>query len=1089
MSLGSLRTSALCAAFLLSSAVGALSQAGCKAVNLRCEYLENPLTIDSAYPNLSWRLSDSRRGAMQTGYQVVVASRPEMLRSGSADIWDSGKVPTGTSAHVPYGGPLLASRAKAYWQVRVWDKDGKPSAWSPVAHWEMGLLQPSDWKAQWIGVTADKAAEVPDSLDSGKWIWYPEGNPQQSAPQGTRYFRTTLDIPTGKTIKSAVLLAAVDNSFHAYINGKDAGTGSGWTVAPSVSIANLLKPGRNVIAVSATNTEPGPAGFTAMARVTFTDGSIQRIAANSNWKSSNMRSAGWNNAEFDDSAWKPAMVVASIGDGPWGKIATSGNSLGGPAPLLRKTFTLAKAIKSARVYVTAKGSYRLHLNGRRVGNDILTPDWTDYRKRVNYQGYDVTKLLKQGDNAIGATVGDGWYSSGLGWVLQRNSFGPPPNKLLLQMYVQYTDGTEETILSDGSWKAGEGPIQRSEIYGGETYDARKEQPSWDTTSFNDSGWRTVNVILPAYGRPRAQSGPLVDEFTGSPAQLTAQVSPTIQVSGTVKPKAITQPAPGVYVYDMGQNMVGWTKLKVRGPAGSQVKLRFAEILQADGNIYRDNLRKAEATDTYTLRGEGQETFEPHFTYHGFRYVEVTGFPGKPTLGALAGIVFHTDVPVTGRFSSSSELVNKLVSNIDWGLKGNLTSVPTDCPQRDERLGWMGDAQIIWATASYSRNMASFTHKWMHDVVEAQSPEGGYSDVSPRIIDLSDGAPAWGDAGVIVPYAAYKQYADTRIIEENWEPMRKWVNYIASVNPNYLWLKRRNNDFGDWVPANSETDKNLIATAYWAYDAQLMAEMARAIGKSGEAAEYEQMYRKIRAAFNERFVHEDGTIANGSQTCYALALHMNLLSPERRAQAMKWLVADIEKRNWHLSTGFLGSPYLMLVLSANGRNDVAYRLLLNDTYPSWGYMIKKGATTMWERWNGDTGDPGMNSFNHYAYGAVGEWLYKYVGGITTDPRTPGFRQSIIRPMPDERLTHAECEYDSLYGTIKSAWSRKPGEPFMLNVTIPANTTATVYVPAADKAQVMEGGKEINGDAGITFLRMEDGCAVYGVGAGQYRFTAP
>jgi alpha-L-rhamnosidase len=932
----------------------------------------------------------------------------------------------------------------------------------------MGLLKPSDWQAQWIGLKG-KGQEANESLAGNKWIWFPEGSPLQNAPAAERYFRVSFDVPAGKMVSSAYLLGAVDNSFQAYVNGQRIAEGSGWQSAPSANITDRIRPGKNVVAVSARNTD-GPAGFTGLVRVNFTDGNSLRLPTDATWKSHNARLANWQNVAFDDADWKPAMVFATVGDQPWG-VPDVSSGIGGPAPLLRKTFTLDKPVKEARVYVTALGSYRLHINGKRVGNDILTPDWTDYRKHARYQVYDVTKHLKKGDNAAGAILGDGWYGSGLGWNLKRYNFGEPPSRLLLQMHVEYADGTTTTVGTDGSWRAtDDSPVRRSEIYAGETYDARKEQAGWDTASFRDGGWRTADV------------------FPSNGTVLVAQQSPTIQITQELKPKTISEPKPGVFVLDMGQNMVGMARLNVRGPAGTAVRMRFAERLQPDGTIYTENLRRAEATDTYTLRGDGTEVFEPHFTYHGFQYVELTGYPGKPTTDAVTGLVFHTNTPPAGRITTSDEMVNQLLRNIDWGLRGNLHSVPTDCPQRDERLGWMGDAQIFWSTACYFRDVASFTHKWMLDVVDAQSAEGGFPDVAPRVVDLADGAPAWGDAGVIVPYEAYRHYGDTRIIEDNWAAMEKWMNYIHSANPDLLWLKRRNNDFGDWVPANSETPKDLIGTAYWAYDAKLMSEMARAVGRESDARKYADLYQGIKAAFQKRFVKEDGTVGNGSQTCYALAFTMDLLPQELKSVAMNKLVADIERRGGHLSTGFIGTPYLMPTLTRNGRNDVAYRLLLNKTYPSWGYTISKGATTIWERWNGDTGDPGMNSFNHYAFGAVGDWLYRYVGGIDQDPAAAGFKRIVIRPRPAEGLTSATAEHDSVYGTVKSTWEARPGGGISLAVTVPANTSATVYVPAADKGRVTEGGRAINDRSGVRFLRMEDGCAVYAVEAGSYRFTA-
>jgi alpha-L-rhamnosidase len=467
-------------------------------------------------------------------------------------------------------------------------------------------------------------------------------------------------------------------------------------------------------------------------------------------------------------------------------------------------------------------------------------------------------------------------------------------------------------------------------------------------------------------------------------------------------------------------------------------------------------------------------------------VEVTGFPGRPTRESIVGQVLHTAAPFSGRFSCSNPLVNQLSRNILWGLRGNLHSVPTDCPQRDERLGWMGDAQLFWRTACFSMDMAAFTAKWMRDVMDAQSPGGGFSDVAPRVADLLDGAPGWGDAGIIVPYVAFLQYGDLRLIEECWPAMNKWMQHIAEVNPKFLWMERRNHDFGDWVPADSETPKDLIATAYWAYDARLMLEMAHALKRAGDARHYRELFVNIRKAFIRRFLNKDGTVGNGSQTSHVLALHIGLLPEEARAAAVAYLVNDIKSRGWHLSTGFLGTAYLMPVLTEAGRNDVAYRLLLNETYPSWGYMIERGATTIWERWNGDTGDPQMNSFNHYCFGAVGEWLYRHVAGIDTDAIPPGFGHIVIRPRPGPGLDSARAHYDSIRGRIATNWTKK-GRILQLNVTIPANSAALVHVPATSPGKVTESGRVLPNQH-VKFCRMEEGCAVFSVSPGTYRFAS-
>jgi alpha-L-rhamnosidase len=986
-------------------------------VHLRCEHLSNPLGMDAEHPSLSWQSDNTERNWHQSAYQILVAS--STARLSSPDVWNSGKQNSTESNGIVYRGPKLESRRRYYWTVRVWDAGGKLSEAIP-AWWEMGLLAKSDWSAKWI---SRKDPEQEADRAAMRWVGV-EG-------QAAGKFRLSFDV--AQKPRDAVLLLTARGNWKATINGHEVAAWHGWQEVERINIGDFLITGNNLIEVSIA--EAGKAaGLAALVKITRADGTLERIPTE---------------------RWEAGGAKAALTD-------LDGAYLPETAALLRKPFTIDKPVRAARIYATALGSYRLFLNGARVGKDLLTPDWTDYRKRVLYQTYDITPALAQGNNAIGAMLGDGWYGSGLGWNGVRFNFGPPPLRFIAQIEIEYTDGQHQTIATDGTWKTSASPILRSELYTGETYDARLEQPGWDTPGFQDTTWAAASI----------SSAP--------PAVVSSQMSPTIQVTENISPKNVSSPAPDVFVFDMGQNMVGWATLKASGPAGTKIRLRFAEILTPDGNIYRDNLRSAEATDTYILRGSGAEYFEPHFTYHGFRYVEVTGYPGKPPLDAITGQVFHTANEFTGKFTSSSLMLNQLWRNALWSERGNLTSVPTDCPQRDERLGWMGDAQIFWRTASFNMDMAAFTHKWMRDVVEAQSPQGAFSDVSPRVVDLSDGAPAWGDAGVIIPWTAWQQYGDTRIIEENWEPMSRWMEYIGSANPDGIRNQRRNNDFGDWVPAESETPKDLIATAYWAYDANLMSQMAHAAGKEAESKKYAALFDSIRTAFQKQFVQDNGEVGNGSQTCYALALHMHLLPDSLKTLAMERLVADIEKRHWHLSTGFVGTPYLLAALSDNGRADVAYRLLLNDTYPSWGYMIAKGATSIWERWNGDVGDPSMNSYNHYAFGAVVEWLYRHVAGIDIAPDSQGFRKIEIHPLLDARLTRVHGEYDSIYGRISSDWRTEPSGQFMLKLTIPANTTAIVYLPAGPNSRVTESGKPVEVRPAAA------GSVTSTVGSGSYEF---
>ncbi len=872
---------------------------------LRCEYIENPLGIEETRPRLSWQVNDPRRGAVQTAYQILVASSAEVLTRDHGDLWDSGKVVSDQNIHVEYAGAPLRSRQRCYWKVRTWDRDDNPSPWSEVHWWEMGLLSAGDWSAEWIGLRDE-------------------------------------------------------------------------TVPP-------------------------------------------------------------------------------------------------PCVHLRKPFTLDKPVRRARLYATALGVYELHLNGTRVGDHILAPGWTNYRRRVMYQTYDVTDMLTTGENVIGAILGDGWYIGELGWRLQRNNFGDPPARLLLQLEVEFDDDSVQRIVSDGLWRGTtNGPIRYSGLYAGELYDARMEMPGWDRVGFADDGWQPVEV------------------FADTGIARNAQMDPPIRITQELKPVSVSEPAPGVYVFDLGQNMVGFCRLRVSAPAGTTIQLRHAEVLNPDGTIYVDNLRKAKATDTYIARGGGAETFTPHFTYHGFRYVEVTGFPGKPDLDVITGLVVHSDAQPSASFLTSSEMVNQLYQNIVWGQRGNMHSVLTDCPQRDERLGWMGDAQIFVRTACTNMDMAALLTKFVRDMADSQLPNGAYADVSPYVSASGAlppaGAPAWMDAGVIVPWTVYQCYGDTRLLERHFDSMARYVDYLDVNNPSGLWVSRRGNDYGDWVPAESMTDKTMLATLYFFHSASLVAQTARVLGREEAARKYTAIANRVRRAFNVHYL-KDGHYEKATQTINALALELGVVPPNARATVVRDLVDDIERRGWHLSTGFVGTRWLLPALSDNGYDDVAQRLLLNRDYPSWGYMIEKGATTIWERWNSDTMGPEMNSRNHFAFGSVGEWLFRYLAGIDTAPDGAGYRHIVIYPRPGQpgsELNYAKATYESINGPIVSEWRVTPGS-FELNVQIPANTWATVYIPAASVTRVTESGRPLREAPGVSRVRTSKGRVVCEVGAGAYAFA--
>ncbi|HJS20278.1 MAG TPA: family 78 glycoside hydrolase catalytic domain, partial [Anaerolineales bacterium] len=824
-------------------------------------------------PRLSWQMQSERRGARQTAYQILVAPSEANLDIDSGLLWDSGKIQSDQSIHVPYGGSSLDSGQRVYWKVRVWDEAGEEPE-SSSAWWEMGLLEDTDWEAEWVGAP-----------------FY--GGPRTSSP----------------------------------------------------------------------------------------------------------------------------------------------------APYLRKEFRLQKQVVSARLYATAIGLYECYLNGSRVGDALLAPGWTDYSKHIQYQTQDVTELLQSGTNAIGAILGDGWGAGHIAWV-GRQRYADRP-QLLAQIVLTYEDGSKEIIVTDKSWKVTSGPILESDLLMGESYDARRELTGWSKPGFDDSAWYSVVVFTDHGSALVATNGPEVKR------QEELRSVNIRKIPDFVNPR---------WIFDMGQNMVGWIRLRVRGNSGRTITMRYAEALNPDGTLYTNNLRTARNTDHYTLKGEEEEIWEPRFTFHGFRFVELFGFPGTPNEDTVTGIVVHSEMAQTGTFECSDPLINQLQHNIVWGQKGNFVDVPTDCPQRDERLGWTGDAQVFIRTAAFNMNVAGFFTRWTRDLEDAQFPDGAYPAVAPNpgAWPIGDGGPAWADAGVICPWMIYQCYGDTRLLEERYESMQRFIEFLSQTSRHGIrgyegytgW-----HGFGDWLALDGSdgreggTSKELIGTAFFAHSTRLMADIARILEKEEDALRFKTLSDEARAAFVRRFVHEDGTIRGGTQTSYILALHFNLLPDELRSRAAAELVRKIQERDNHLSTGFVGTPYINWVLSEVGYLDTAYALLKQTTWPSWLYSVTQGATTIWERWDGwthDKGfqDPSMNSFNHYAYGAIGDWMYAVIGGIDSDPEEPGYKHIIMHPQPGGGLTSARAELQSMYGTIRSAWTLTDGN-FNWQIDIPANTNATIY----------------------------------------------
>ncbi len=951
----------LCLVVSLTIAGGNAFGASLQPAVLRTEYLVNPLGLDTTAPRLQWQLVSDARGAKQTAYRILVASTAQQLARQQGDLWDSGKVVSDASTQIAYAGKPLTSGQACWWKVQVWDQRNKVSRWSDPAHWSMGLLQPGDWKAQWISYRDD-------------------------APLHTN--RASLFLP--------------------------------------------------------------------------------------------------------------------------------------PARHYRKEFAAAKAVKRAMIYVSALGLVDLHLNGKPISDSFFEPGWADYQKRAYYRAHDVTRQLQAGENCLGAVVADGWFAGYVGYGLL---VGYGPNKVgryfygktpafIAQLEIEYADGSRESIGTDTSWQVNhDGPTREADLIMGEAFDARRADANWCTV-LGARNWHWASAIRAEdNGSTKAvfsdNRGPREVELGFQrPPKLQAYAAQPVRVTEELKIRHITEPQPGVYVFNLGQNFAGIIRLRVKGPAGTRLQIRYGEMLHPDGRLMTENLRKARATDFYTLSGDPNgETWAPRFTYHGFQFVEITGLPTKPSLDTMTGLVLHNDTPLAGEFACSDPVLTRFWKNTQWTQRANFLEMPTDCPQRDERLGWMGDAQIYVRTASYNADVAAFFTKWLDDLVEAQLNDGPYPDYCPY--PMGHGAKdqnwgtAWTDAGIICPYTIWQVYGDTRLIEKNWDSMTRFMAWRKQRAPEFHG-GTDGNTWGDWLNVDEPTPIEFVDAAYFKHDADLMARMARAIGRQQEADDYAALARNIAAQFAKDYQNPDGTLKVNTQTAHVLALAFRL-TPEASSHGIAGKLAErIAKNDFRMATGFLGTKPLLPVLSATGQNDLACRLFQSRRFPSWGYEVVNGATSVWERWDSYTKEHGfngadgtqnaaMNSFSHYSFGAVMEWGFRTLAGIDTDG--PGFKQIIIHPHPptpgsnpeQKSIDWVKAHYDSIHGRIISNW-RWHEARFELETTIPANTTAKVYLPVAGPEVVTEGSQPLAKAKGIKRIGREGNRVVLAVEAGSYRFAS-
>jgi alpha-L-rhamnosidase len=1063
--------------FLFLSLPGRQANADCclRVDHLRCEYRHDPLGIDATSPRLSWELDSDQNGAGQTAYQIVAAGDPQSLAGGGAELWDSGKVVSDQTINIEYAGTPLHSGQAVYWKVRVWDQNSSASAWSAPAMWSMGLLDPADWQGQWItspdisighARTNDGFSSQPTKdQNAAKWVAIDLG---RSMPiDGIRLYPIEHD-------RWFPLRFTVSVGDHAdFSDAKVALDETGRDVTPPICNRAEFRfadvAGRYVrLAVSKLGSldAPRPPLYAlALAEMEVLSGG-KNVARGCAVTASDSIDTTITNRKF-------LVDGERVFTAPYGPA-----QLGEPAPCLRKSFTIAAPILRATAYVTARGLYEFRLNGQRVGDQQLAPGWTEYNKRIPYQTYDVTSLLRPGENVAGATLGVGWYAGPVGALAPRarELYGPYA-QLLAHIDVETTDGKKATIVTDGSWRSSiDGPMRFAEIYDGCVYDAAREMPGWDAAGFDDSAWK------PADARP----------LDG--VKLVAQSCDPIRVMAEIKPASLTEPRPGVYLFDMGQNMVGWCRLKVRGAADAFITVRHAEDLGADGLIRTLNLFYAKATDTYYVATNGEQTLEPKFTYHGFRYVQIEGLPARPSRDDLTGLVVHTDAPEVSSFQCSSDLANTLMRCILWTQRGNVMSIPTDCPQRSERLGWMGDIQTYSQTSTYFMDMEAFLEKWMVDIRDAQFDNGAFTAISPHfhtglrnkpiavkpggVYGVFAAAPAWSDAGVLIPWSLYVDYADKRLLQTHYAAACRYVDYMDRNNPQtHLFIIGRGEQYNDWLGGGVPTD--LFSTVFFAASTKRVAQMSQVLGKKAEAGHYEQLFSQIRAAFNQAFVHPDGLIGSGTEPCYVLALHFGLLDEPMQKIAMQRILAILASTGHHVQTGIQTTHRLLLELSARGCHDEACRIVQLRTPPSWGYMLDRGATTIWESWDHVAAPQG--SGNHFAFASVGQWLWQDIAGIAPDESAPGYAHILIAPKPGPGFTWCDAKYRSIRGWIATNWKLRDNR-FTLDLTIPPGTTASVRIPTSDPHSLLVDGKlAVGGEP-------TDGAVTASIVSGRHTFAA-
>lgn len=1095
--------------FLAITAFLTLLPAGAQEITrLTTEYMDRPMGIDVKQPVFGWQMQSDRYGAAQTAYRIVTATSQEDLENGTY-TYDSGTVNSPTSVCIKYNGPELAPCTRYYWQVLVTDERGKVHE-SPASWFETGLMGGLWGNAMWIA--SNKMQLSPYRFDYAIEYDVETAKPGPAkfifgAPQEDCYVFVMLDtrdsakVMLGNalynketvqhTLNVSNIIPPADATKKHHIRLEVRGGGN---YDVKVSLDGRVISQGNQTSINCMRDSIGrpqarlfgigyrqPQGFDAVfSNIKLLNYKWDNLVLNSDPKTYNAK--GDNKAVL----WMPGSDVN--------------------APIMRKNVNVAKAVKRARLYATARGAYWFYINGQRVGDGYLNPGWTDFRHRIMYNTYDVTQMLRQGNNALGIELGHGWFCDDFGWAgaMWGDQYGYKPSALAM-IKVEYTDGTNETFVTDNTWKVyNGGPLYVNNLYHGVIYDAQREVDGWKEPGFNDAAWEKVAILPP----PPAST------------EIQGYVGLEIKNNITLTAKKMTRIG-NRFIYDMGQNFAGVPRLKnMKGRKGQTITIHFAEMLYPEtvpenprapltrehyernkGQMYMDNYRSAISTDYYTFRGAPEgETFEPPFTQHGYRYVSIDGLDEPLPLEDVEGIVLESVGEQISRYETSNADINQLFNNIVWGQRGNFLAVPTDCPQRDERLGWTGDANVFCRTSTYNMMTGPFFNRWFYTLRDQKSENGDVGGYYPSLGGTKEGAPrsgfergcGWSDVTITVPWEMYQQYGDLGFVERHYGAMKDYMKFLESQAKDYIYPDAFY--WGDWL-APMPTNISMLSTAYFGYDARLMREMAKALGKTDDAVYYDKLYRNISRAFCNYFFDSEGYTIEGNhegtprmdtQTSYLLPLAFLELPEDLQQKAVKHLLEAIERSNYHLQTGFLGTPLLCNVLSNFGHNDIAYRLYTQTEYPSWLFPVKQGATTMWERWNSYTikegfGEVSMNSFNHYAYGAIEEWIMSHNLGIQRDENRPGYKHILMQPKIDDTFSFVKGGFRSVYGDISSAWEIKPSGT-EIEFTIPANTTATFTLPVSS----MDNLKLKKGKKGVSSKSFDDGKAVYELKSGTYKF---